>query len=67
MRAIHYYNTTIVDIEEKGIEKGIEKGKKEGLLQAARAMKELGIPDDKIAEKLGLTQQEIENMKKPVD
>mgnify|MGYP000526442052 CR=1 FL=1 len=63
MRAIHYYNTTIVDIEEKGI----EKGKKEGLLQAARAMKELGIPDDKIAEKLGLTQQEIESLKRPVD
>jgi hypothetical protein len=91
MRAIHYYNTTIVDIEQKGMQKGIEKGmekgmemgmemgiekcmemgiekgKTEGLLQAVRAMKELGIPYDKITEKLGLTQQEIENVKKPVD
>ena len=55
VRAIHYYNTTIVDIEEKGI----EKGQKKGLLQAACAMKKFGIPDDQIAEQLGLNQQEM--------
>ena len=71
VRAIHYYNTTIVDIEEKGIEKGIEKGKaigkREGLLQASCAMKKFGIPDDKIAEALGLNQQEMQSLKMPVD
>ena len=67
LRDIHYYNTTIVDIEEKGIEKGIEIGKKEGLLQAAFAMKSFGIPDDQIAEKLGLNQQEMESLKMPVN
>ena len=67
VRAIHYYNTTIVDIEEKGKEMGIEIGKKEGLLKAAFAMKSFGIPDDKIAEKLGLNQQEMESLKMPVN
>jgi PD-(D/E)XK nuclease family transposase len=63
VRAIHYYNTTIVDIEEKG--KAI--GRKEGILQAACAMKEIGIPDEKIAEALGLNQQEMESLKRPGD
>ena len=63
VRDIHYYNTTIVDIEEKAK----EIGKKEGLLQAAFAMKSFGIPDDKIAEKLGLNQQEMESLKMPVN
>lgn len=63
VRAIHYYNTTIVDIEEKGV----QKGKKEGILQGARAMKKLGIPDDKIAEELGLNQQEMESLNMPVE
>jgi hypothetical protein len=78
IREIHYYNTTIMDIEKKAIEKGMKlgmelgmelgmkKGKTEGLLHV-RAMKELGISHDKITEKLELTQQEIENVKKPVD
>jgi hypothetical protein len=71
VRAIHYYNTTIVDIEEKGVQKGIEigieKGHKKGLLQAACAMKKFGIPDDQIAEQLGLNQQEMESLKSSVD
>ncbi len=46
MRAVNYYNTTIVDIEgkamEKGIEKGIENGKVEARAKAAHAMKKIG-------------------------
>jgi hypothetical protein len=64
MRVIHYYNTTIIDIEEKGIEKGIEKGKregnKEGLLKAVRVLKELKtMSHDEIAIKLDLTEADV--------
>ena len=68
MRAIQYYNTTIIDIEEKGIEKGIEKGKregiKEGLLKAARVLKELRtMSHAEIAIKLDLTEADVSGLK----
>jgi len=44
---------------DAGTVKGIEQGRKEGLLMAARAMKNLGIPATKISEELGLTEDEI--------
>jgi hypothetical protein len=40
MRAIQYYNTTIIDIEEKAVERGIEKGKREGLFKGIERGKE---------------------------
>jgi hypothetical protein len=52
---------------EMGKEQGIEIGDKKGVLRAARVMKQLGISDHTIAEKLGLNQQEIESLKRPVD
>ena len=87
MRDIRYYNTTILDIEEKGkqeglkegrqeglkegkqegLKEGLKEGKKEGIFEAALVMKKLGIPDDKIAEELRLTQEEMEFLKRPVD
>ena len=72
MRDIHYYNTTIIDIEEKGIAKGIEmgieKGKregiKEGLLKAARVLKELRtMSHAEIAIKLDLTEADVSGIK----
>ena len=43
MRAIQYYNTTIIDIEEKAVERGIEKGKREGLFKAIEKGKREGL------------------------
>ena len=68
MRDIHYYNTTIIDIEEKGIakgiEKGIEKGKREALLKAARVLKELKtMSHAEIAIKLDLTEADVSGIK----
>ena len=60
MRAIHYHNTTIIDIEEKGIEKGM----KEGLLKAARVLKELKtMSHAEIAIKLDLTEADVSGIK----
>ena len=60
MRAIHYYNTTIIDIEEKAIEKGM----KEGLLTAARVLKELKtMSHAEIAIKLDLTEADVSGIK----
>ena len=60
MRAIHYYDTTIIDIEEKGIEKGM----KEGLLKAARVLKELKtMSHAEIAIKLDLTEADVSGIK----
>ena len=56
MRAIHYYNTTIVDIEEKA--------EKKGLLKAARVLKGLKtMSDAEIATKLDLTEAEVADIK----
>jgi hypothetical protein len=55
MRAIHYYNTTIVDIEEKGVAKGI--------LKVALGMKKLGIPNEQIATATGLSPAEVSEIK----
>ena len=60
MRDIHYYNTTIIDIEEKGIEKGM----KEGLLKAARVLKQLKtMSHAEIAIKLDLTEADVSGLK----
>ena len=60
MRAIHYYNITIIDIEEKAIEKGM----KEGLLKAARVLKELKtMSHAEIAIKLDLTEADVSGIK----
>ena len=64
MRTIHYYNTTILDIEEKAEEKGNIKGhktgKQEGLIEAARAIKKIGnMTDAEIASAFGLTESEV--------
>jgi hypothetical protein len=75
VRHIRYYNDTIVDIEEKATERGIAIGIKQAIdneakkcvLQGARVLKKLGIPDHTIAEELGLNQQEMESLKRPVD
>jgi hypothetical protein len=60
MRAIHYHNTTIIDIEEKAIEKGM----KEGLLKSARVLKELKtMSHAEIAIKLDLTEADVSGIK----
>jgi len=43
MRAIHYYNTTIMDIEEKAVEKGKKEGKKEGIKEGMKEGKKQSI------------------------
>ena len=68
MRVIHYYNTTIIDIEEKRIEMGIEKGDregiKEGILMAARVLKELKTMfHAEIAIKLDFTEADVSVIK----
>lgn len=63
MRAIHYYNTTIVDIEEKAVEKGFEKGKKETSVKIAHELKKLQIPTDQIVKATGLSAAEIDGIK----
>lgn len=63
MRAIHYYNTTIVDIEEKAVEKGFEKGKKETSVKIAHELKKLQIPTDQIVKATGLSAAEIDDIK----
>jgi flagellar biosynthesis/type III secretory pathway protein FliH len=76
MRAIQYYNTTIMDIEEKAVDrgikkgeregllKGIEKGKREALLKAARVLKELKtMSHAEIAIKLDLTEADVSGIK----
>lgn len=63
MRAIHYYNTTIVDIEEKAVEKGFEKGKKETSVKIAHELKKLNIPTDQIVKATGLSAAEIDGIK----
>ena len=71
MRAIHYYNTTIMDIEEKGIEKGIakgiSKGKEEGIKEAsvkiAHELKKMKMSTQQIATATGLSISEIDAIK----
>ena len=63
MRSIHYYNTTIVDIEEKAVEKGFEKGKKETSVKIAHELKKLKIPTDQIVKATGLSAAEIDDIK----
>ncbi len=50
------------ELELRGMEKGMEKGKKEGILETAKNLKNIGIDIDKIAKATGLTKEEIEKL-----
>ena len=47
---------------EKGIEKGREEGRVEGIMNVARQMKQMGLPDNTIAEATGLSLKDIESL-----
>ena len=47
------------EIAEEFFAKGVEEGKAEGRAEMAKALKELGDPDDKIAQVSGLSLEEI--------
>lgn len=66
LRAISYYNTTIVDIEEKAEERGLQRGLKEGekakARDVARILKEQKADSKLIVLSTGLTEEEIRNL-----
>jgi len=47
---------------EQGIEKGIEKGKQALALQVAENLRKMGLPEEKIAESLGLSLEELKEL-----
>ena len=67
IRTLHYYNSVIVDIEEKAIEKGKVEGLIEGEQKAKREMAlkmiRKGLDDESIIELSGLTQSELDDIK----
>ncbi|HIS23536.1 MAG TPA: hypothetical protein IAC09_08865 [Candidatus Cryptobacteroides intestinipullorum] len=54
-----YYN--IIDTaREDGIAIGIAQGRTEGLIEVAKSMKTMGIPEETISRATGLSKREIE-------
>ena len=47
---------------EEGMEKGREEGRVEGIMNVARQMKQMGLPDNTIAEATGLSLKDIESL-----
>ena len=49
---------------EKGMKQGMEKGMKQRSLEIARNLLSLGLPVDQITQATGLTEEEIQQLKK---
>jgi predicted transposase/invertase (TIGR01784 family) len=70
IRSLNYYNTTILDIEDKatergveqGIEQGIEIGVEQGIEIVAKNMLKSGKPIAEIMEMTGLSEEQIKNL-----
>ncbi len=66
LRTLRYYNTTILDIEEKaterGMEKGIEKGRIEAQREMIRSMIDSGVSISEISKMTKLPEEEIRSL-----
>ncbi len=58
IRSLNYYNTTILDIEDKSTEKGMEQG----IEKVAKNMLKSGKPIEEIMEMTRLSKEQINNL-----
>jgi predicted transposase/invertase (TIGR01784 family) len=59
IRSLNYYNTTILDIEDKAAERGMEQG----IEKVAKNMLKSRKPIEEIIEMTDLSEEQIKNLK----